>query len=120
MKPLEAQQMTWKPNGTVRVEGTPHSQQVDKYQAKVGLAGKTYKLRKDIAELFAQACEELEVSQARVLTAYMVNFIRRYAPETNEELKDLPNLPKVHPLKEVRECEGNRFRYSLTMKPTNG
>jgi len=44
------------------------------YDDKNGITAKTYKLKKSIVEDFADACEENEVSQSRVLMALMENY----------------------------------------------
>lgn len=52
-----------------------------KYQEKVGLIAKSYKIRKDLAEEFKQACERYGVSQAAQITELMQMFI----DQTKEE-----------------------------------
>lgn len=46
-----------------------------KYEAKVGLVSKSYKLKKEVVEAFANACEKRGVSQSGQLTAMMQAFI---------------------------------------------
>nr|DAI53979.1 MAG TPA: hypothetical protein [Caudoviricetes sp.] len=46
-----------------------------KYEAKVGLVSKSYKLKKEVVEAFASACEKRCVSQSGQLTAMMQAFI---------------------------------------------
>lgn len=46
-----------------------------KYEAKVGLVSKSYKLKKEVVEAFASACEKHGVSQSGQLTAMMQAFI---------------------------------------------
>ena len=46
-----------------------------KYQAKIGLISKTYKLKKSIVEEFKQACDSNGESQAEVLTRFMKKYI---------------------------------------------
>ena len=41
-----------------------------RYQAKKGLISKSYKLNREIVEMFAEACENAETSQAKELTKY--------------------------------------------------
>jgi len=52
-----------------------------RYQEKKGLISKSYKLPRTVVEEFAEACEERELSQAKVLTKYMAYFIKRYHPD---------------------------------------
>lgn len=47
----------------------------DKWNAKAGLISKSYKLKRDLVEQFAEACEKAGVSQAAQLTAMMKEFI---------------------------------------------
>lgn len=46
-----------------------------KYEAKVGLVSKSYKLKKELVEAFANACEKRGVSQSGQLTAMMQALI---------------------------------------------
>lgn len=54
-----------------------------KYQEKVGMISKSYKLRIDIVQRFAEACEKQGVSQAAKITEMMNEFIK-----STEKLKD--------------------------------
>lgn len=47
------------------------SQATRRYESKIGLISKSYKLKKDVVEAFKEACEKNGVSQASVLSAYM-------------------------------------------------
>lgn len=47
----------------------------DRWNAKAGLISKSYKLKKEIVEQFAEACEAAGVSQAAQLTKMMKAFI---------------------------------------------
>jgi hypothetical protein len=47
----------------------------DKYQAKVGLAARTYKLKAETADSFKAACEASGESQAAVLSRLMTAFV---------------------------------------------
>ena len=55
------------------------------YESKVGLISKSYKLKKDIVEAFREACEKNGVSQASVLSAYMVEYAKAAGIEPKEE-----------------------------------
>lgn len=48
---------------------------VERYQKKVGYISKSYKLKRDIVERFAAACDAAGVSQAAKLTEMMESFI---------------------------------------------
>ena len=58
-------------------KGSPNKQTVatDKYQKKAGLISKSYKLKKDVADRFAAACDKAGVSQAAKITELMEKFI---------------------------------------------
>lgn len=58
-------------------KGDPNSQTkaTDKYQKKAGYKSKSYKLKGDVAERFAAACNRAGVSQAAKLTELMEKFI---------------------------------------------
>ena len=48
-----------------------------KYQDKIGMIPKTYKLRKELVEQFAEACEREGISQAAQITKMMTEFIEK-------------------------------------------
>jgi uncharacterized tellurite resistance protein B-like protein len=52
-----------------------------RYQKKKGLISKSYKLNHETVEMFAEACENIESSQARELTKFMKRFIRKNHPD---------------------------------------
>ena len=56
--------------------GSPKPQTVatKKYEKKAGFVSKSYKLRKDLVDQFAEACEKAGVSQAAQLTKMMNEF----------------------------------------------
>ena len=60
-------------------KGSPKPQTVasQKYQIKAGYAAKSYKLKKEVAEEFAAACEKMNVSQSAQLTEMMMEFVNR-------------------------------------------
>ena len=47
----------------------------DKWNAKAGLVSKSYKLKKELVDQFAQACEKAGVSQAGQISVMMREFI---------------------------------------------
>ena len=49
----------------------------DKWNAKAGLISKSYKLKRELAEAFADACEKAGVSQAGQLSRMMSDFIEK-------------------------------------------
>lgn len=61
----------------------PQTIATEKYQKKVGLVSKSYKLKKEVAEAFADACKKAGVSQAGKLTELMKGFIEEV--NQNEE-----------------------------------
>ena len=56
--------------------GSPKPQTIatEKYGKKVGLMSKSYKLKREVVEEFASACEKAGVSQAAQLTKMMQEF----------------------------------------------
>lgn len=54
---------------------------VKRYQQKIGYISKSYKLKKDVADRFADACKECGESQASVITRLMEGYIL----EANQE-----------------------------------
>lgn len=58
--------------------GNPKPQTVasTKYQKKAGLISKSYKLKREVVEEFAKACEEAGVSQSSQLTRMMQDFVK--------------------------------------------
>jgi len=61
--------------------GTPSTKATARYQAKKGLISKSYKLDRETAELFAEACGEMETSQAKELTKFMKRYIKNNHPD---------------------------------------
>ena len=61
--------------------GTPATKATARYQAKKGLISKSYKLDREIVELFSESCEEAETSQAKELTKFMKRYIRKHHPD---------------------------------------
>ena len=58
--------------------GSPTAQTIasEKYQKKAGYKVKGFKLKGDVAERFAEACEKAGVSQAEQITKMMEEFIK--------------------------------------------
>ena len=58
-------------------KGNPSKQTVasEKYQKKVGYISKSYKLKKELTEEFAMACEAAGTSAAKQLSEMMQSFI---------------------------------------------
>jgi hypothetical protein len=52
-----------------------------RYHQKKGLVSKSYKLDKNMAEMFAEACENAETSQAKELTKFMKRYIKKHHPD---------------------------------------
>lgn len=57
--------------------GNPKPQTVatKKYAEKIGLISKSYRLKKDLTDQFAEACKKAGVSQAAQLSKMMREFI---------------------------------------------
>ena len=58
-------------------KGKPNPQTIatEKYQKKAGYMTKGFKLKREIAEQFAEACDKAGVSQAGQITKMMQEFI---------------------------------------------
>lgn len=58
-------------------KGKPTSQTIatEKYAKKVGIIAKSYKLKKELVDEFAEACEKAGTSQAAQLSLMMKQFI---------------------------------------------
>lgn len=61
--------------------GTPATAATARYQKKKGLVSKSYKLDRETVEMFAEACENAETSQAGELAKFMKRFIRKHHPD---------------------------------------
>lgn len=59
-------------------KGNPKPQTIatGKYEKKVGLVSKAYKLKKDLTDRYAEACKKAGVSQSAQLTKMMEDFIK--------------------------------------------
>lgn len=57
--------------------GSPSKQTIasEKYQKKAGYISKSFKLKKDVTEAFAKACEMDGVAQSAKLTELMMKYI---------------------------------------------
>lgn len=64
---------------------TTRTEVVERYKKKAGWLSKSYTLKKDIVESFKEACEKQGVSQASVLSAYMVEYARAAGIEPKEK-----------------------------------
>ena len=58
-------------------KGDPKPQTIasEKYQKKMGYIAKSYKIRKEISDAFAEACDKSGVSQASQITRMMQEYI---------------------------------------------
>ena len=54
---------------------TPQTVASEKYQKKAGYMTKGFKIKRDVAERFASACDAAGVSQAAKITELMIGFI---------------------------------------------
>ena len=61
--------------------GTAATRATARYQKKKGLICKSYKLSREIVDEFAESCDEMELSQVKVLTKYMKYYIKRHHPD---------------------------------------
>jgi hypothetical protein len=52
-----------------------------RYHKKKGLISKSYKLDQVLVEMFAEACENVETTQARELTKFIKRFIKKNHPD---------------------------------------
>lgn len=57
--------------------GNPKAQTIAtrKYEAKVGLMSKSYKLKRELVEEFAEACAKTGVAQSAQISKMMQDFI---------------------------------------------
>ncbi len=58
-------------------EANVQTRATEKYQKKAGYMTKGFKLKRDVAEAFAEACENAGVSQASAITKFMNEFIEQ-------------------------------------------
>lgn len=59
-------------------KGNPlsHTKANDKYQKKIGLIAKSFKLRKELVDKFADTCHRVGVGQAATISQFMEQFIK--------------------------------------------
>lgn len=57
----------------------------EKYQKKIGLVSKSYKLKKEIVDAYAAACRKAGVSCAGQLTTMMQDFIQTVSESDTKE-----------------------------------
>ena len=60
-------------------EPNKNTVRVDRYQKKAGYKVKGFKLKGDVADRFAEACDRAGVSQASQITKMMEQFIKENA-----------------------------------------
>ena len=53
------------------------TQRTERYQRKAGWISKSYKLKKDVVDAYAEACKKAGVSAAGQLTKMMSEFIKQ-------------------------------------------
>lgn len=60
-------------------KGNPNSQTIatEKYQKNAGYMAKTFKIKRELAEQFAEACDKTGVSQAGQISKMMNEFINQ-------------------------------------------
>lgn len=56
---------------------TPQTIATKKYERKAGWVSKSYKLKREVVDQFAETCERVGVSQAAQLTKMMQEFIEQ-------------------------------------------
>lgn len=56
---------------------TPQTIASEKYQKKAGYITKGFKIKRDLADAFAEACEKADVSQAGQISKMMKDFIEQ-------------------------------------------
>lgn len=56
----------------------------ERYQKKAGYMTKGFKIKREVAERFAEACESAGVSQAAAITKLMTDFIGSVSAEVYE------------------------------------
>lgn len=56
---------------------TPQTVATKKYEKKAGWVSKSYKLKREVVDQFAETCERVGVSQAAQLTKMMQEFIEQ-------------------------------------------
>jgi hypothetical protein len=60
---------------------TAATRATSRYHRKKGLISKSYKLDQEIVCMFAEACENIETTQAKELTKFMKRFTRKNHPD---------------------------------------
>ena len=66
--------------------GNPQTRASMKYQEKVGLVAKSYKIKKALADEFAETCARLGVGQAATISGLMREFIDEHGGDGGDEL----------------------------------
>ena len=61
--------------------GISSTSATSRYHKKKGLISKSYKLNRETVDMFAEACENAETSQAKEITKFMMRYIRKYHPD---------------------------------------
>lgn len=56
-----------------------------RYEAKIGIISKSYKLNKELVEEFKAACDRAGVAQSKILSEAMKKFIEDHPAESEQE-----------------------------------
>lgn len=56
-----------------------------KYEAKIGMISRSYKLNKELVEEFKAACDRAGVAQSKVLSEAMKKFIEDHPAESEQK-----------------------------------
>lgn len=56
---------------------TPQTEATKRYEKKAGWVSKSYKLKRELVDQFAESCEAAGISQAAQLTKMMTEFIEK-------------------------------------------
>jgi hypothetical protein len=66
--------------------GTAQSKATRKYEAKMGMVSKSYKLKGDLAKAFKEACDREGTNQSKELSKFMEQYIAEHpAPDEESE-----------------------------------
>lgn len=62
---------------------TARSKATRKYEAKIGIGSKTYRVNLELAKQFKEACERTGVSQTQALAEFMKSFVEEANSQTD-------------------------------------
>lgn len=67
---------------------TSRTRATERYRKKIGIVTKSFKLKRELCDSFAAACERAGISQTQAVTKFMQDFIQAHPAQAEEAEPD--------------------------------